>query len=84
MEIRAYQEREPDDAQICTFAFGVPTLGEYSVVLSIDEGVEIGGIKEQGLQVNFEVFNQPSGKVFFDLADRGLVEISHVIPEPLA
>jgi hypothetical protein len=51
MEIRAYQEREPDDAQICTFAFGVPTLGEYSVVLSIDEGVEIGGIKEQGLLV---------------------------------
>ena len=84
MKIGAYQESKANDAQIRTFAFGMASLGEYRFALGIDEGVEIGGIKEQGLQINLEMFNQLGGKAFFDLGDRGFIEVSHVIPETLA
>ena len=83
MKIGAYQKRKANDPQIRTFAFGMPPLGKDGIGLRIDERVEIGGIEEQRLQINLEVFNQSAGEIFFDFGDGGLIEVTHVIPETL-
>ena len=59
-------------------------LGKQRQVLRIYEGIEISGIKEEGLQINLEMFDQSGGEIFFDLEDRILIEATHVIPETLA
>src|SRR3989337_3533839 len=62
MEIRADQKGEAEDTKVHALAFGVAPLGQFGLGLGVDKGFEIGGIKQQGSQIDPEVLDQSLGK----------------------
>ncbi len=84
MEIGADQKGEAEDTEVHAFAFGVAPLGEFGFSLGVDKGFEIGGIKQQGPQIDPEVLDQSLDKVLFDSGNGGGIQVRHMIPKALA
>jgi len=84
MEIRADQKGEAEDTKVHALAFGVAPLGQFGLGLGVDKGFEIGGIKQQGSQIDPEVLDQSLDKGLFDPGDDRGTQVRHVIPETLA
>ena len=68
MEVGADQKGQAEDAKIHALALGVAPLGQFGLGLGVDKGVEIGGIKQQGSQIDPEVLDQSLGKASSILA----------------
>ena len=83
LEVGADHQGQADNTQIGPLALGVTPLSEVGRGLRIDEGIEIGGVQEQGSQIDFEVFNQALGQSLLDFSDGGTIQIAHMVPEPL-
>jgi len=84
MEIGADQKGEAEDTKVHAFAFGVAPLGQFGLGLGVDKGFEIGGIKQQGTQIDPEMLDQSLDKGLFDPGDDRSIQVRHVIPETLA
>jgi len=84
MKIRTDQKGQAEDTKVHTLAFGVAPLGQFGWGLGVDKSLEIGGIKQQGSQIDPEVLDQSLGKSLFNSGDGGGIQVRHVIPEALA
>ena len=83
MVVAAYQECQAQDAQIGAFAFRVAALCQCADGAAVDEGIEVGRIKDEQSQIDPVVVDHPLGQLLLNRADGSAVEHVHVIPEPL-
>src|SRR5262245_6262854 len=59
-------------------------LGQPGWRLRVDEGVEVGRIEEEGLQVEAIAINQAAAEILFEAVEGLGIEVVEVVPEALA
>jgi len=78
------QQRQAQEAQVIPSILAVASLGKCrTVVKAVDEGKEIGGIKEQASQIEAKARDGGGGDLLLNGSDSLFVDPIHIIPKPL-
>ena len=79
------QERKAQDPKVVPPVLAVASLRQLgSAVEAVEEGEEVGGVKQEAPQVQAETRDGQARKILFDSGDLFRRNALHVVPEALA
>jgi len=84
MKVPGDQQRQANDAKVQAFGFDVSPLGQFASVVGREQGIEVGRVLKESLQVDIQSFHRPPRYIVFNLGKNRFVKIAHRVPKALS